>query len=351
MKLITIVGARPQFIKVAAVSRTLREVHDEVLVHTGQHYDSNMSQVFFDELEIPPPDYHLEIGSGPHGAQTGAMLAVIEQVLIEEQPERVLVYGDTNSTLAGALAAAKCSIPVAHVEAGLRGFNRRMPEEINRIVTDHLADLLFCPSDTATANLSREGIVRGVHRVGDVMYEALQHAVKQSNRAATFLREWGCAEGRYWLATVHRAENTDDRGRLDGILRALNELAACEPIVFPVHPRTRAMLKEIAFEPAPGLRVVEPLGYADMAWLLSRARGVLTDSGGMQKEAYWLRIPCITLRDETEWVETVEQGWNRLAGADMERIVQCARAIRKPAEGADAYHGTGSVERLIQALG
>lgn len=348
MKIVTIVGARPQFIKAAAVSRVLRRQIREVLVHTGQHYDGNMSQVFFEELEIPPPDCNLGIGSGEHGAQTGAILAAVEKVLLKEKPDRVLVYGDTNSTLAGALAAAKLHVPVAHVEAGLRSFNRRMPEEINRVLTDHVADLLFCPSQTAVDHLAAEGIRAGVHRVGDVMYEALMHAGRLAERNSRALERLQLAPGAYALATIHRAENTDDPARLGRLVAALQEVARTLPVVFPVHPRTRRRLPDLA--PGRGLHLVEPLGYLDMARLETRAALILTDSGGIQKEAYWLRVPCITLREETEWVETVQQGWNVLAGADPERIVRCAQAAQRPKAGTDAYEGAGSVQRLVTVL-
>ena len=348
MKVATILGARPQFIKAAAVSRELRKQVDEVLVHTGQHYDGNMSQVFFDELDIPPPKYNLGIGSGGHGTQTGAMLAAIEEVLLKEKPDRVLVYGDTNSTLAGALAAAKLHVPVAHVEAGLRSFNRRMPEEINRVLTDHVSDLLFCPSETAVANLTAEGIRTGVHRVGDVMREALMHAVAVARRRSDVLERLGVRAGGYALATIHRAENTDDPARLERLVSALQEVSLHLPVIFPVHPRTRSKLH---LPKASGdLRLLEPQGYLDMVLLEAGADVILTDSGGIQKEAYWLRIPCVTLRNETEWVETVQQGWNVLAGAEPDLIVRAARNIRRPPDGSDAYQGAGSVERLVKVL-
>ena len=348
MKVATILGARPQFIKAAAVSRELRKQVDEVLVHTGQHYDGNMSQVFFDELDIPPPKYNLGIGSGGHGTQTGAMLAAIEEVLLKEKPDRVLVYGDTNSTLAGALAAAKLHVPVAHVEAGLRSFNRRMPEEINRVLTDHVSDLLFCPSETAVANLTAEGIRTGVHRVGDVMREALMHAVAVARRRSDVLERLGVRAGGYALATIHRAENTDDPARLERLVSALQEISLHLPVIFPVHPRTRGKLH---LPKASGdLRLLEPQGYLDMVLLEAGADVILTDSGGIQKEAYWLRIPCVTLRNETEWVETVQQGWNVLAGAEPDLIVRAARNIRRPPDGSDAYQGAGSVERLVKVL-
>lgn len=349
MKIVTIVGARPQFIKAAAVSRELRRHHREVLVHTGQHYDDNMSQVFFDELGIPAPDYQLGIGSGGHGAQTGAMLSAIEAVLLREKPDRVLVYGDTNSTLAGALAAAKLRIPVAHVEAGLRSFNRGMPEELNRVLTDHLADLLFCPSETAVANLAAEGIAAGVHWVGDVMREALASAWKRAERESKVLDRLGLVAGGYALATVHRAENADDLVRLTAIVEALQEISLRMPVIFPVHPRTRRRLPESPAG-AGNLRLLEPQGYLDAMQLTAAAAVVLTDSGGLQKEAYWLRVPCVTLREETEWVETVQQGWNVLAGADREKIVRCASSVVRPEERNDVYRGAGSVDRLVQVL-
>lgn len=352
-KLVTIVGARPQFIKAAAVSRELRTRFREVLVHTGQHYDDNMSRVFFDEMEIPRPDYNLGIGSGGHGAQTGAMLAAIEEVLLREAPDRVMVYGDTNSTLAGALAAAKMNIPVAHVEAGLRSFRRDMPEEINRVLTDHLADRLFCPGETAVRNLAAEGIITGVYPVGDVMYEALMRAVDLAKRHTDVLARMGLVQGNYVLATIHRAENTDDPVRLQALMAALAAIARDRIVIFPVHPRTRAKLlgkPATGSRTASNLRLMEPQGYLDMVRLESGAAVIVTDSGGIQKEAYWLRVPCVTLRRETEWVETVQQGWNTLAGTDGERIRQAVLNAVRPTERADVYRGAGSVARLIQAL-
>jgi UDP-N-acetylglucosamine 2-epimerase len=350
MKFVTIVGARPQFIKAAPVSRLLRRGQTEVLVHTGQHYDDNMSAVFFDELGIPAPEYYLGIGSGAHGAQTGAMLAAIEGVLLKEQPDWTLVYGDTNSTLAGALAAAKLHIRVAHVEAGLRSFNRRMPEELNRLVADHLSTLLLCPSQVAVDNLAAEGIVHGVHIVGDVMADALAFAAEQARAHSTILARLGLAEKGYLLATIHRAENTDDPARLQGILTALGRLD--EPVIFPVHPRTRKVLAgpEFARRTPDNLRLIDPLGYLEMVRLTEAARLALTDSGGLQKEAYWLGTPCITLRDETEWVETVRVGWNVLAGADPERILQAARTLHPPAERPAIYGPLGAAQRCVGLL-
>ncbi len=319
MKIVTVVGARPQFIKAAVLSREIRKDHTEVLVHTGQHYDPNMSDIFFEELGIPAPEYNLGIGSGPHGKQTGEMLVGIEEVLLKEKPDWVLVYGDTNSTLAGALAAVKLHIRVAHVEAGLRSFNRRMPEETNRVLTDHASDLLLCPTQTAVDNLEKEGVTAGVHLVGDVMYEALMWAAAQQ-KEPSILDTLDLVPGKYLLATVHRAENTDDPERLSGILAAFGQVQ--ETLVWPVHPRTRLKLQELNWKPTGHVKLIEPLGYLDMAQLQKHARIILTDSGGIQKEASWLGVPCITLRDETEWVETVKSGWNRLAGMKTEDILK-----------------------------
>ena len=347
LKICSIVGARPQFIKAAIVSRALRVVAREVLVHTGQHYDEGMSAVFFEQLDIPAPDYNLGVGSSSHGAQTGRMLEQVEAVLEKEQPDRVLVFGDTNSTLAGALAAAKLKIPVAHVEAGLRSFNRAMPEEVNRVLTDHLSDLLFCPSQTAVNNLAREGITAGVHLVGDVMAEALRFGVERARERSTVLKRLGLASKGYLLVTIHRAENTGNRERLQSILAGLSEIR--ETIVFPVHPRTQAALEELAWTPPPHIRLISPMGYLDMCALESNARVILTDSGGVQKEAYWLGVPCITLRDETEWIETVETGWNRLAGAEAQRIVAAIGKTFSPSTHPSLY-GDGQPARSIAEL-
>lgn len=326
MRITTVVGARPQFIKAAAVSRVLRAMPGvrEILVHTGQHYDDNMSDVFFRELEIPEPDYHLDIGSGTHGAQTGRMLEAIEQVLLKEGPDWVLVYGDTNSTLAGALAAAKLHIPVAHVEAGLRSFNRRMPEEINRVLTDHICDLLFAPTQAAVDNLLREGISpTAVRLVGDVMYEAALYYGAKAEAKSRVLARLGLQPKGYILATVHRAENTDDLARLEAIFSGLVSVGKSIPVVLPMHPRTRAALRYMGpiSDIEQRLRVIEPVGYLDMLVLEKNARLIATDSGGVQKEAFFYRVPCVTLRRETEWVELVELGWNQLVFPQSPRAV------------------------------
>jgi UDP-N-acetylglucosamine 2-epimerase len=325
MKIVSIVGARPQFIKAAAVSQKLRERHEEILVHTGQHYDYEMSGIFFDGLELPRPDVNLEVGSGSHGSQTGMMLGGIEEVLVARRPDYVLIYGDTNSTLAGALAASKLSIPVAHVEAGLRSFNRRMPEEINRIVADHLSNLLLCPSDTSVRNLCAEGVTRNVHLVGDVMLDVLNWAKQRlAAKPSEFLSHLGVTKQHYLLATLHRSENTDTAGRLSQILHALNALE--EPVIFPVHPRSRKAINEAGLKIEPHVRVIDPVGYLDMVALAGSARLILTDSGGLQKEAYWLGVPCLTMREETEWVETMQGGWNILVGSDPQKIAEAVRS-------------------------
>ncbi|WP_186420652.1 UDP-N-acetylglucosamine 2-epimerase (non-hydrolyzing) [Bosea sp. CS1GBMeth4] len=311
-EIFTVLGARPQFIKAAPVSRALARVGlSESIVHTGQHFDALMSDIFFDELDIPKPAYNLEVNSLGHGAMTGRMLEKLEEAMLAEKPDLVLIYGDTNSTIAGALAAAKLNIPVAHVEAGLRSFNRRMPEEINRVVADHVSALLFCPTRAAVANLGAEGIVKGVHAVGDVMYDTTLAAVKRAEGRSTIIETLGLTPGGYAVATIHRAENTDDPERFDRVVAWLEAAARETPVVMPVHPRTRKLLASRGLNPA-GLTLIDPVGYLDMARLLSRATAVFTDSGGLQKEAYFHRVPCVTLRDETEWVETVEAGWNRL---------------------------------------
>lgn len=324
-KILTIIGSRPQFVKASAVSRIFRNGYigqlQEILVHTGQHFDENMSKVFFDDLDIPIPKYNLEISGGHHGAMTGRMLESVEKVLIEERPDWVLVYGDTNSTLAGALAAAKLHIPVAHVESGLRSFNMRMPEEVNRIVTDRLSTLLFCPTDTAVKNLKTEGLVSGVENVGDVMYDVALFYQEKARRQSKVLDSLLVTKGDFALATCHRAENTDDPTRLEEIVAALSNLSEKLNVVLPLHPRTKKLLFDTGFSEKLGkVKVVDPLPFLDMIALEQDARLILTDSGGVQKEAFFYGVPCITMRDETEWVETVELGWNRLVGASSVAI-------------------------------
>jgi UDP-GlcNAc3NAcA epimerase len=340
LTILTVVGARPQFIKAAPVSHALAATPGirEILVHTGQHFDASMSDVFFDELDIPRPAHNLEVNSLGHGAMTGRMLEKLEEVMLAEKPDRVLIYGDTNSTMAGALAAAKLHIPVAHVEAGLRSFNRRMPEEINRVVADHVSDLLFCPTRTAVANLTAEGVTQGVHLVGDVMYDVTLAAVQRAQARSTILATLGVMPKRYAVATIHRAENTDDPERFARVLEWLGRQARDILIVMPVHPRTSRLIASQKIE-LEGVRLIGPLGYLDMSLLTHNAAAVFTDSGGLQKEAYFHRVPCVTLRDETEWVETIEAGWNRL---------WTTPDYKARSEIAD--YGTGSSSKLIADL-
>lgn len=349
MKFVSIVGARPQFIKLAPVSRQMRRVHREVIVHTGQHYDAAMSASFFTELAIPHPDYHLGIGSGPHGEQTGRMLAAIEDVLVAERPDGVIVFGDTNSTLAGALAAAKLGIPVAHVEAGLRSFNRAMPEEINRVLTDHMATRLFCPTATACEHARSEGITRGVELVGDVMCDVLR-AVEPAlaERAEALLAALAVTPRNYILATIHRPANTDDPVTLERIAGAF---AALEfPVILPIHPRTRASTERYGLRWASTVHLIEPLGYTEMLTLQRYARCVATDSGGVQKEAFLLGTPCVTLRQETEWPETLVGGWNVLAGSDRTAII-AAVSREQPAVIAGNPFGMGdAANRIAESL-
>ena len=321
MKIVSIVGARPQFIKCAPVSRILRSKFQEILVHTGQHYDEDMSDVFFRELHIPAPDYNLNIGSETHGKQTGLMLSAIESVLQKEKPDVVLVYGDTNSTIAGGLAAAKMHIPVAHIEAGLRSYDRSMPEEINRVLVDHISDLLFCPTETAVQNLLKEGIIKGVYNVGDVMVDALLCNKEIASRKSDILTRFGLTDKNFILATIHRPSNTDNAAHMKMIIQAFGESG--QTILFPIHPRTRKYLKEYGYlgQLPKNIIAADPLGYIDMLHAMAKCQKVITDSGGVQKEAYILGKPCITVRENTEWIETLEGGWNILTGPDKNKIL------------------------------
>jgi UDP-GlcNAc3NAcA epimerase len=348
MKILSVVGARPQFIKAAPVGRALQAAGiEERLLHTGQHYDYGMSEVFFRELGIVEPHYNLGVGSGSHAGQTAAMLTGIEDVLLKEKPAGVLIYGDTNSTLAGALAAAKLHIPVAHVEAGLRSYNREMPEEINRVVADGLSSLLFCPTDVAVENLAREGITSGVHAVGDVMYDAVLLFSERASECDVLSR-FGVEAGSYLLATVHRASNTDNLDNLRAIVSALG--ASEEPVIFPVHPRTRKALEAAGIKSAANIMITEPVSYLEMLALERSARKIVTDSGGVQKEALWFGVPCITIRTETEWVETVEHGWNTLTGTDPERILTAIRAPKHAASPPQIYGDGHASERIASIL-
>ncbi|AEP09354.1 non-hydrolyzing UDP-N-acetylglucosamine 2-epimerase [Micavibrio aeruginosavorus] len=321
MKICTIVGARPQFIKAAVVSRALANVPScvEIIIHTGQHYDPNMSDIFFDEMEIPKPAYNLGVGGGTHGQNTGRMIEGIEAIFLKEQPDFVLVYGDTDSTLAGALAAVKLHIPVAHVEAGLRSFNRKMPEEINRVLTDHASDILFVPTKTAKKNLLDEGISgEHVQIVGDVMLDAARFYGRKAEEESNILKRHSLHKSGYILATIHRAENTNDGDRMRSIFKGFS--ACNDEIILPIHPRTQKMISNLGLAVPGNVRVIDPVGYLDMVALEKNAMLIATDSGGVQKEAYFHEVPCITLRDETEWVELVDAGANILVGADSEKI-------------------------------
>lgn len=349
MKIVSIVGARPQFIKCAPVSRELRKKHDEVLVHTGQHYDRGMSGIFFEELNIPMPDYNLNVGSGTHGKQTGAMLAGIEEILINERPDIVLVYGDTNSTVAGALAASKLHIKVAHVEAGLRSYDLSMPEEINRILTDHISSILFCPTQTAVNNLEKEGITKGVLLVGDVMADAMEYNRTMAERVSHIVDNLGITKGKYLVVTIHRPGNTDNKSRMADIMGVLGESE--EDVIFPAHPRTLKYLKEydILGNLRKNVKIIEPLGYLDMLMLMSSANKVITDSGGVQKEAYLLKVPCITLRENTEWIETVESGWNDLVDANKGRLLDMIHKPKAEIAHPDIFM-RGATKKIVENL-
>lgn len=352
MKIVTIVGARPQFIKAAIVSRVLRNCGDvrEVLVHTGQHFDKNMSNVFFEELDIPYPNYNLGICGGSHGQNTGRMIEAIEGVLQEEKPDWLLVYGDTDSTLAGSLAAVKLHISIAHVEAGLRSFNRAMPEEINRILTDHASNLLFAPTATAMKNLTEEGIAPvSVYNVGDVMFDAALYYGKKAEQTSRILDKYGLLSKGYVLATMHRQENVDDYTRLASILQGF--AASDKLIVLPLHPRTRKRLEEFRLVLPSSVNSIDPVGYLDMVMLEKHAALIATDSGGVQKEAYFHRVPCITLRDETEWVELIEVGANRLVGADAIRITTSLDTRVEISCFENVLYGTGKTgEAIVSCL-
>ena len=352
MKLLTIIGARPQFIKAAAVSREIKKHKDikEVIVHTGQHFDTNMSDIFFEELHIPKPDYNLDINGLNHGAMTGQMLEKIEEVLLREKPDWVLVYGDTNSTIAGALAASKLHIKTAHVEAGLRSFNMKMPEEINRILTDRISNILFCPTDKAVENLKDEGFENfkdcKIIKSGDVMQDAAVYYDSFSKKPENL-----DIEGDFVLSTIHRAENTDDEKRLRDIFDALNEIAKTKTIILPLHPRTKKIIQNLNLS-ADNIMIIEPVGYLQMVWLLQNCSLVMTDSGGLQKEAFFFKKPCITLRDETEWVELVQNGFNQIVGADREKILEAYKEVQDKEINfdMDLYGGGKASQNIVSKL-
>ncbi|WP_428623795.1 non-hydrolyzing UDP-N-acetylglucosamine 2-epimerase [Sedimenticola sp.] len=363
MKIATVLGARPQFIKAATVSRAIahhNRLHPkrsiaEIIIHTGQHFDAAMSQVFFQELDIPQPKYNLGIASLGHGAMTGRMLEGLEALFRDENPDLVLVYGDTNSTLAGALAAVKMKLPIAHVEAGLRSHNPAMPEEINRVLTDRISQMLFCPTSLAVRNLESEGFpfphtganLQAILNVGDVMYDATLF-YRQLARDSFSLSQWGVEEKQYVLCTIHRAENTDHSPRLESVLTALKEISRKIEVVLPLHPRTRKLVDQSGLQHGlSGIKILEPLSYLEMQRLEMGASAILTDSGGVQKEAYFHRVPCITLRDETEWLETVDMGWNQVAGAETENILSAFAGATLPDGPEESPYGLGDAAKKI----
>ncbi len=354
MKIVTVVGARPQFIKAAAVSRIIRKQHEEILIHTGQHYDNNMSDIFFDELRIPKPDKNLNVGSGSHAKQTAEMMIGIEQALIDERPDCLLIYGDTNSTLAGAIAASKVHVPVVHVEAGLRSYNKNMPEEQNRVLADHISDLLLCPTDTAVENLKDEGITEGVYQVGDVMCDAVLYYSKmmESHGRKDYFARFAGLFGNipvldsWYMATIHRAENTDRIEKIREILGAFEELDS--PVIFPVHPRTKGMVEQLHQQYAyRNVIFIEPVGYLTMLYLVKHAMKTITDSGGLQKETYILDTPCITVRDQTEWVETLRGNYNILAKPDKEDILNKIYQTQTDTKAKEDYYGDGHASEKI----
>jgi len=349
MKILTVIGARPQFIKAATVSNKIRQNgNSEILVHTGQHYDNNMSDIFFEELGIPRPDYNLSIGSSNHGHQTGSMLIALEEIYLKEKPDMVLVYGDTNSTLAGSLCASKLLIPVAHVEAGLRSFNKTMPEEQNRILTDHISDLLFTPTLTAVNNLKNENITKGVHNVGDVMYDAINLFKGRAKEVSNIIEKLDLEPNSYILSTIHRAENTNSIERLTSIINALSE--SSEKILLPLHPRTKKFITEYGLKIGNNIQVIDPVGYLETILLEENSKKIVTDSGGIQKEAYFFNKPCITMRDETEWVETVDNGWNVIVGSNYNKILDAIENFNPVGTPALAFGNGDASSNIIKII-
>jgi len=350
-KILTIAGTRPQLVKIAAVSRVLRESFAEVLVNTGQHYDYNMAGVFFDELNIPKPDYDLGIGSDSHGRQTGKMMIAVEEIVEKEKPDAILVYGDTNSTLAGAIVASKLHIPIIHIEAGLRSYNKEMPEEINRIMTDHVSTLLFAPTDLAVGNLAKESITEGVHQVGDVMYDAVLYNIALAEEKHS-LSDYDLSSGEYVLGTIHRADNTDNKNRLEAVLKAFSALE--EKVFLPLHPRTKSKIDSFGLntilEQANNIKIVEPISYLEMLLLEKHAKVIVTDSGGVQKEAYFAKVPCITLRDQTEWLETIETGWNQLVNPLEVDLAEKLSNLQLGEPIEDLYGDGNAAEKIVMIL-
>jgi UDP-GlcNAc3NAcA epimerase len=346
MKIVSVIGARPQFIKSAPLSKELSRFHEEIIIHTGQHYDFNMSDIFFQELEISKPNYFLSVGSGTHGKQTGLMLSGIEEILLKEKSDLVLVYGDTNSTLAGAISASKLHIPIAHVEAGLRSFNKKMPEEINRILTDHVSDLLFVTSNSAKLQLMKEGIENNVHIVGDIMYDAILKYKEIATYKSQILKNLHLDKNNYIVSTIHRAENTDFRDKLESIFSSFSKINS--QIVLPLHPRTKKKIEEYSIAVSQNIQIIDPLGYLDMLNLVQNAECVFSDSGGLQKESYYLGVPCLVLREESEWMEIVNSGWNRIVGSDQNKILESYKSIGKIRKIIrNNFYGNGSTAKNI----
>ena len=349
MKIVTIIGARPQFVKASVISKALRNAdHTEILVNTGQHYDDNMARIFFEEMGIPKPDYNLGVGSGSHASQTASTLVGIEKVLFIEKPDFIIVFGDTNATVAGALAAAKLHIKIVHIEAGLRSYNRDMPEEINRVVTDVLSDFLFVPTQVAQDNLHREGITSGIHIVGDVMVDALMTYTKIAEQKSHILNELKIEKEKFLLMTIHRPSNADYDERLLSILKEVSKID--RPVIFPVHPRSRSRVEKLISQTDGNIRIIDPVGYLDMMMLEKYASTIITDSGGVQKEAYIHKTPCLTVRGETEWVETVSDGWNYIVGDQLEKISILSNNFPEPLEWNSHYGDGKSSEKIVQIL-
>jgi UDP-GlcNAc3NAcA epimerase len=349
MKIVTIIGARPQFVKASVISKALRQAgHTQILVNTGQHYDDNMARIFFEEMGIPKPDYDLGVGSGTHASQTAGSLVGIEEILLSEKPDFIIVFGDTNATLAGALAAAKLHIKIAHIEAGLRSYNRDMPEEINRVVTDVLSDLLFVPTEVAADNLEREGITAGIHIVGDAMVDTLMTYTKIAEQKSRVLDDLKLEKNEFLLMTIHRPSNADHDDRLLSILGQVSRLNL--PVIFPVHPRSRPRVEKLISQTSGNIRIIDPIGYLDMMMLEKYAKLIITDSGGVQKEAYLHKTPCLTVRGETEWVETVRDGWNYVVGDQLDKIYTLSNDFPKPQQWKPHYGDGQSADKIVRLL-
>jgi len=349
MKIVTIIGARPQFIKASVISKALRKAgHEEILVNTGQHYDDNMARIFFEEMGIPKPDYDLGVGSGTHASQTAGSLVGIEEILIKEKPDYIIVFGDTNATVAGALAAAKLHIKIAHIEAGLRSYNRDMPEEINRVVTDVLSDLLFVPTPVAVENLKKEGITSNIHVVGDVMVDSLMIYTRIAEQKSRILDELKLEKDKFLLMTIHRPSNADHDTRLLSILSEASKVDL--PVIFPIHPRSRARVEKLISQTSGNIRIIDPVGYLDMMMLEKYSKVIITDSGGVQKEAYMHQTPCLTVRGETEWVETVRDGWNYIVGDNLEKISILSKDFPEPREWSPHYGDGQTSDKIVHLL-